>query len=94
MSKGKVIYTEPDQEVDEALEYLLNHPETTIADDSLPSPQYFAKMLEQEKISLNIDKRVVDKFREYAKSHGLKYQPLMNQVLSYYADHLLLRVGK
>ncbi|MCL2200893.1 MAG: BrnA antitoxin family protein [Oscillospiraceae bacterium] len=60
-----------------------------IDDGFLPSPEYFAEKLAKEKISLNIDAETVIKFRIYAKEHGLKYQALMNQVLSAYAQKRL-----
>jgi uncharacterized protein (DUF4415 family) len=59
------------------------------ADDFLPSPEYFAKSLAKEKISLNVDRLAVDRFRAYAEAHGVKYQSLMNQVLSSYAEKRL-----
>ncbi|MCL2820944.1 MAG: BrnA antitoxin family protein [Oscillospiraceae bacterium] len=58
-------------------------------DDFLPSPEYFAEALAKEKISLNIDAKTVARFRTYARKNGLKYQALMNQVLSSYADKRL-----
>ncbi len=59
-----------------------------VAEDFLPSPEYFAGMFQKEKISLNVDRHAVESFRSYAKEHGLKYQTLMNQVLSAYAQRL------
>ncbi|MDR1183283.1 MAG: BrnA antitoxin family protein [Coriobacteriales bacterium] len=61
-----------------------------VEDDFLPSPEHFAKMLAKEKISLNIDRSTVESFRAYAKQHGMKYQVLMNQVLSSYAKRFWL----
>ena len=58
-------------------------------EDFLPPPEYFAEKLAKEKISLNIDARAVARYRAYAKKHGLKYQALMNQVLSNYAEKRL-----
>ena len=58
-------------------------------EDFLPSPEYFAKVLAKEKISLNVDAITVARFRTYARKNGLKYQALMNQVLSSYADKQL-----
>jgi hypothetical protein len=56
--------------------------------DVLPSTEYFARMLAKEKISLNVDKHAVDSVRSYAKKHGLRYQALMNRVLSSHAKRL------
>ena len=60
-----------------------------VVEDFLPSPEYFAESMAKEKISLNIDARTVRQFRTYAKKNGLKYQSLMNQVLSSYASKRL-----
>jgi len=57
--------------------------------DFLPSPEFFAEALTKEKISLNVDAITVARFRTYARKNGLKYQALMNQVLSSYADKRL-----
>jgi len=58
-------------------------------DDFLPPPEYFTDSLVKEKISLYVDARAVAQFRAYAKEHGIKYQALMNQVLSNYAKKRL-----
>jgi len=58
--------------------------------DFLPPPEFFAESLAKEKISLNVDAIAVAKFRAYAKKHGLKYQSLMNRVLSNYAEKRLV----
>ncbi|MDR2063540.1 MAG: BrnA antitoxin family protein [Candidatus Nomurabacteria bacterium] len=85
MNKPK--YTDAPADIEESLDYLLANPSK--AEDALPPPEYFAKMLAKEKISLNIDTKTVASFRAYAKANGLKYQVLMNQVLSRYAEKQL-----
>ena len=82
----KVKYTNAPDDIDASLEYLLAHPTPIM--DNLPSPAEFAKMLAKEKISLNVDRQTVNNFRAAAKKHGLKYQVLMNQVLTSYAKYL------
>jgi len=57
--------------------------------DFLPPPEFFAESLAKEKISLNVDAIAVAKYRAYAKEHGLKYQSMMNLVLSNYAEKRL-----
>ena len=57
--------------------------------DFLPPPEFFAESLVKEKISLNVDAIALARYRAYAKKHGLKYQSLMNQVLSNYAEKRL-----
>jgi uncharacterized protein (DUF4415 family) len=80
---SKVKYTDAPRDVAEAMDVAER------IDDFLPSPEYFAEVLAKEKISLNVDRRAVEQFRAYAKEHGLKYQALMNQVLSTYAENQL-----
>ena len=57
--------------------------------DFLPSPEYFAESMAKEKISLNVDAKALARYRAYAGKHGVKYQTLMNQVLSSYAEKRL-----
>ncbi len=87
MTKAK--YTTAPADIEESLDYLLEFP--LPANDTLPPPEYFREMLakeKKEKISLNVDRKVLESFRSYAKKHGLKYQTLMNKVLSSYAKKL------
>ena len=78
-----VKYTNAPEDIDDALKV------AEPVEDFLPSPEFFAEALAKEKISLNIDARTVARFRTYASKNGLKYQALMNQVLSSYADKRL-----
>ena len=80
---SKVKYSDAPADIEAAMDAAVR-----IEDDFLPSPEYFAKMLAKEKISLNVDRNAVESFRTYAKDHGLRYQALMNQVLSAYAKRL------
>jgi hypothetical protein len=82
-SMSKVDYTDAPTDIADAI----NAAERI--DDFLPSPEHFAEVLSKEKISLNIDRRAVNRFRAYAEEHNLKYRALMNQVLSYYAENRL-----
>jgi len=81
---SKVKYVDAPADVAAAIEEAVR-----IDDNFLPSPEDFAEMLAKEKISLNVDRQTVVSFRVYAKKHGMKYQSLMNQVLSSYAEKLL-----
>ena len=58
-------------------------------DDYLPPPEYFTESLVKEKISLYVDAKTLAQYRSYAKEHGVKYQALINQVLSNYANKRL-----
>ena len=78
-----VNYTDAPDDIAEAM--MVAEP----VEDFLPPPEYFADALAKEKISLNVDAVTVARFRTYARKNGLKYQSLMNQVLSTYADKRL-----
>jgi len=80
---SKVKYTDAPKDIADALSV------AEAVEDFLPPPEYFAEILAKEKISLNIDAVTVRRFRAYAKKNGLKYQSLMNQVLSSYANKQL-----
>ena len=80
---SNVRYTEAPKKIAEAI--AMAEPSL----DFLPSPEFFAESLTKEKISLNVDARALARYRAYAKKHGLKYQSLMNQVLSNYAEKRL-----
>ena len=80
---SKVKYTDAPEDIADALSV------AEAVEDFLPPPEYFAEILAKEKISLNIDAVTVRRFRAYAKKNGLKYQSLMNQVLSSYANKQL-----
>ena len=81
---SKVEYSNAPANIAEAIDAAVR-----IDDDFLPSPEYFAKAQAKEKISLNVDAVAVERFRAYADANGLKYQALMNQVLSSYAKKQL-----
>ena len=80
---SRVKYTDAPDDISEAISV------AEAVEDFLPSPEYFADSLAKEKISLNVDARTVARFRSYARKNGIKYQSLMNQVLSSYADKRL-----
>ena len=63
----------------------------TIVSDFLPSPAELVSREEKEKITISVDKRSLDLFKKYAKKHNTKYQPMINSVLSSYADKFLGR---
>jgi len=80
---NKVKYTEAPDDIAKAISV------AEPIEDFLPPPEHFVEILKKEKISLNIDAGTVRRFRTYAKKNGLKYQSLMNQVLSSYANKQL-----
>jgi len=63
--------------------------DATVMGDFLPSPSELVSRVEKEKITIAVDKRSIDLFKKYAKKHNTKYQPMINGVLSSYADMFL-----
>lgn len=63
----------------------------TVVDDFLPSPKELISKVEKEKVTMSVDKYSLDLFKEYAKKHNTKYQPMINSVLGAYADKFLRR---
>ncbi|MFI5271007.1 MAG: BrnA antitoxin family protein [Candidatus Saccharimonadales bacterium] len=78
-----VNYTDAPSDINDALE------NATIVSDFLPSPEELVSKGEKEKITIAVDKNSLDLFKKYAKKHNTKYQPMINGVLSSYADKFL-----
>jgi hypothetical protein len=78
-------YTDAPADIEEALN------RATITGDFLPSPKELISKVEKEKVTMAIDKYSLDLFKEYAKKHNIKYQPMINGVLGAYADKFLRR---
>jgi len=81
----KINYTDAPAEIERALE------SATEAEDFLPSPDQLVRKAEKEKITIAIDKRSLELFKQYAKEHNAKYQTMINGVLGSYADKFLNR---
>jgi hypothetical protein len=82
MSKT-INYTDAPSDIDEALD------SASIVSDFLPSPSELVSKGEKEKITISVDKRSLELYKKYAKEHNTKYQPMINGVLSSYADKFL-----
>jgi predicted DNA binding CopG/RHH family protein len=78
-------YTDAPIDIEQSLD------NATIISDFLPSPAELVSRGEKEKITISVDKRSLDLFKKYAKKHNTKYQPMINGVLSSYADKFLNR---
>jgi predicted DNA binding CopG/RHH family protein len=78
-------YTDAPADIDQSLD------NAAVVSDLLPSPKELIKRAEKEKITIAVDKHSLDLFKQYAKKHNTKYQPMMNGVLSSYADNFLHR---
>ena len=80
---NRISYTDAPADVDEALD------EATIVADLLPLPDQLIRKTEKEKITIAIDKRSLELFKQYAEKHNAKYQTMINGVVSSYADKFL-----
>lgn len=80
---NKTSYSDAPAEIEQALN------SAVIIDDFLPSPDELVRKEEKEKITLAVDKRSLDLFKQYAKKHNAKYQTMLNRVISSYAEKFL-----
>lgn len=79
----KINYTEAPEDAEKALD------EAAIIADILPSPEELVRKTAKEKITIAIDKKSLDLYKSYAKKHNAKYQSMINDVVSVYADKFL-----
>jgi predicted DNA binding CopG/RHH family protein len=79
----KINYTNAPADIEESLD------QATIIGDLLPPPDQLVLKTEKEKITIAIDKRSLELFKQYADKHNAKYQTMMNGVISSYADKFL-----
>lgn len=80
---SKVNYTNAPVGIEEALD------NAEIVGDFLPSPEKLVRKVEKEKITIAVDKRSLELYKRYAKSHNAKYQTMINGVLDAYANRFL-----
>jgi uncharacterized protein (DUF4415 family) len=76
MQKDK--YSKAPVEVDHALDQAVRIP------DFLPPPNELVEKREKEKITILLDKSNVDFFRQAASEQGVRYQTMINSLLSEY----------
>ena len=80
---NNINYTDAPAEIEKALESAVS------MEDFLPSPSELVRKTEKEKITIAVDKRSLDLFKQYAKKHDAKYQTMINGVLESYAGKFL-----
>lgn len=76
--------TDAPDNINEALDHAV------VIEDFLPSPEEFIRRAKKEKITIAIDKHSLELYKAYAKKYDAKYQTLINDVVSSYADKYLL----
>jgi predicted DNA binding CopG/RHH family protein len=55
-------------------------------DDFLPSPEEFARARQTAKITIEIDEKTLEWFKQKASELKIKYQPLIRDVLKAYSE--------
>lgn len=55
-------------------------------DDFLPSPEAFARARQTAKITIEIDEKTLEWFKQKASELKIKYQPLIRDVLKAYSE--------
>lgn len=78
-----VVYSDAPDEVNEALD------NGVIVADFLPPPDKLVFKTEKEKITIALDRRSLELYRQYARKHNTKYQTMINSVVGSYADKFL-----
>ena len=76
----KNIYSNPEKSVGNALE------SAVVIEDFLPAPAELIRKNAKEKITISIDSDCIQFFKKEAKKNNTKYQTMMNEVLSQYAN--------
>ncbi|GHU44389.1 CopG family transcriptional regulator [Spirochaetia bacterium] len=84
--KKKIIYTESPKGIGKALR------EGEIIQDFLPPPEQLIRKQPKIKITITLNSRSVDFYKNYAKKNNLKYQNMINEVLDAYAQKYRDRV--
>lgn len=85
MSNSNIKYTSAPADIAQALQ------DAIPIEDFLPSPDQLILKAEKEKITIAIDKRSLELFKQYADKHDAKYQTMINGVVSSYADKYLAK---
>ena len=57
-----------------------------IVDDFLPSPEELAKAEEIQKVTISLNKRSIEFFKEQANKNNTKYQRMIRGLLEKYAE--------
>lgn len=78
---NKINYTQAPRDIAKELESAIKR-----IDDLIPGPQDLVRREEKERITIALDKKSLDLFRDYAKKHNAKYQNMINGVVEAYAS--------
>ena len=78
--KKNIRYTKAPKDIEESLERSVEVP------DFLPSPDMLVHPDERMRITIYLNKRIIDFFKQQAEEHNVKYQTMINNVLGVYAS--------
>ncbi|GMO37179.1 MAG: BrnA antitoxin family protein [Termitinemataceae bacterium] len=84
--KRKIIYTESPKGIGKAIR------EGEIIKDFLPPPEQLIRKQAKTKITITLNSRSVDFYKNYAAKNNLKYQNMINEILDAYAQKFRDRV--
>jgi predicted DNA binding CopG/RHH family protein len=80
MNKQKVIYTEAPKSIS------MEIAEGEVISDFLPPPEELVRKDPKVKITISLNSRSVDFFKNFAKKNNVKYQTMINEVLDKYVQ--------
>jgi len=84
-NNAQMKYTNPSGEIDTMLDRALQYEGPIYGQDNpIPPLQDLATRHEKQKITIMLDKDVVDFFKQAAEDHNAKYQTMMNNCLRSY----------
>ena len=76
----KIVYTEAPRGIGRAIR------EGEVVEDFLPPPEQLVRKTPKTKITITLNSRSVDFYKQYAKKNNAKYQNMINEVLDAYAQ--------
>jgi hypothetical protein len=57
-----------------------------IIPDFLPSPEQLVRRMSKTELTITLNSRSVEFYKQYAEAHHIKYQTMINEVLDIYAQ--------
>jgi predicted DNA binding CopG/RHH family protein len=62
---------------------------STVVEDFLPSPEELVYKEENVKVTLELSKRSIKRFKQYAQKKGFPYQRMIRSLIDQYAEKVL-----
>lgn len=80
--KKKIIYTDAPRAIAKEIK------ESVVVEDFFSDITDFERAERKEKITIMLNSSVLMRFKQYAKKYNMKYQTMINEVLSVYSKKL------